>query len=144
MNFNIFSWTPAERAAAGRHAVSAGGGALAAFAVIGFISQGDASTGLDAIKQIAEGAGKMINGLVLLAGILAPAYAGLRAKFSASPGQQVKQASEAAAKEPEIAKTLINNVSQLPGVTAVVATPEIARDTSSAKVVAETNGAKTP
>lgn len=110
-----FNWN--QYKAAGRHALSYGAGAVTAAAAIGLISQGDSTSLLSGLNQIASGLEGVAKGVGVLGGVLVPIYTALKAAHSASPQEQIK------------------TVAAMPEVKGIVTTVAVAEATPSDKVV---------
>jgi hypothetical protein len=148
MDWNPANWNWNQAKAGGKHVATFAAGGVAAAVALHFISgqQGTEITGnindvVEGLTQAAKGAaGLVATGLAL--------YNGLKAATNASPQQQVKSVVQTLS-SPQNGKTiaevvsdandrkqLINAVAKMPEVRAIVATPAVARDTFSPKVVA--------
>lgn len=104
--------------AAGRHALSYAAGAVTGLAAMGLISQSDSTDLMAGLNQIADGLETIAKGIGVLAGVLVPLYTTYKAAHSASPQEQLK------------------TVAAMPEVKGIVATPALAAETPSDKVVA--------
>lgn len=155
---NIRNWTAPEWQAAGKHVLSYAAGATTAAVAIHLLSPADASGITENLNTIWNGVMQVAKGVAGLAAIVVPIYTSLRAAHNASPSEQVKhvvtnlEASKAdqaanAIADPKSRTDLINAVSQMPEVKAIVAIAPVALATPSPKVVASPaeikNGAKT-
>jgi ABC-type amino acid transport system permease subunit len=103
---NNLTW--GQYKAAGRNALSYAAGGITAAAAIGLISQHDSTSLMSGLNQIASGLTSIVQGVGVIAGILAPIYAAFRAAHSASPQEQIK------------------TVAAMPEVKGIVTTPAVA------------------
>jgi hypothetical protein len=94
--------------AAGRHALSYAAGAVTAAAFMGLISQSDSTSLMAGLNQIASGLTSVVQGIGVIAGVLAPIYAAYKAAHSASAQEQIK------------------TVAAMPEVKGIVTTPAVA------------------
>ena len=116
--------------AAGRHALSYAAGAATAAAAFGLLSQAQSADVLSGLNKIGDGLSSVADGVMAIAGVLAPLYAAYKAAHSASAQEQLK------------------TVAAMPEVKGIVTTPAVAEATPSDKVVSsakdlETVAAKT-
>lgn len=138
---------------AAQHALSYGAGLATMAATWGVVSQVDAASLTEHFTDIYNGSLLLAKGLAGLATTAGSIYAGYRAVKSASPSEQVKsvvaalaappstQAANAIA-DPGSRKELISAVAGMPEVKGIVATPSVAADTASPKVVATPDAVK--
>lgn len=85
------TWTWDQWKAAGRHASSYAGGIITGAVALGLVSNVDGATLTSAIKEIMDGSGKVIAGLISLVGVVGPIYSAIKASRSAAPENQAKQ-----------------------------------------------------
>lgn len=104
--------------AAGRHALSYAAGGITVAAAMGLISQGDSTTLMAGLNQLVDGLENVVKAVGVIAGVLVPIYTTYKATHSASPQEQLK------------------TVAAMPEIKGIVATPALAAETPSAKVVA--------
>jgi hypothetical protein len=149
-------WTKDQWQAAGKHAVSYGAGIAtfaAAYGLFGVSTKDAADIGSN-LQTIYDGlmqVGKGVGGLVA---VFAPIYAAWKAAHNASPQNQVARATEVITEQSKPgaatvidraqANSVINAVSNLPGVVGVVTTPSIAAATPSDRVVSDAKALPTP
>lgn len=75
---------------AGRYTLAAGGTAIAVAGAIGLMSQTDAATATQALKDMVGALGTIATSLATLAGIGATVYATVKGMISAAPTSQMK------------------------------------------------------
>lgn len=73
---------------AGRYTLAAGGTAVAVAGAIGLLSQTDAATATQALKDMVGALGTIATSLATLAGIVATVYAGAKGAIAAAPSSQ--------------------------------------------------------
>jgi hypothetical protein len=147
---NPANWNWNQIDAAGRHVLNTGCTVVATLAATHFItgltpqSAADIATN---VNQIWHGVVEVATGVVGLLTAAAPIYTALKSAASASPSSQIKSVAATlaepkavqdanAAVDPTSRTLLVNAVAQMPEVKAIVATPIIAQQTTSDKVVA--------
>lgn len=138
--FSIATWGPAKTA--GRYALTALGSGIAVLGAVGLMSQTDAATATEAIKNIATSLGTIATSVATLAGIGATVYATVRGTFNSTADQQ--KISVAAQPNTMVLTTtpqssdaaVANKVASLPEVAEVLSTAHVAASTPSEKVVA--------
>lgn len=140
-----FTWNQAK--AVGKHAASYLAGAVSFAVVTGVLSAPDGAGITENMNTIGDGLAQVGKGLAGLAAILTPIYTAWRAAHNASPTAQTAAvvATLEAAKTSPVAATvleqadrnkLISAVGDMPEVKRILADPEVAQATPSAKVVA--------
>jgi hypothetical protein len=146
MDLNVLNWNWDEKAAAGRNVLSYVAGGVTMLVGWHFIAPDQGSAITDNLTTIWDGVVKIGTGVAGLAAALTPIYTALVAKHSASPSSQVKsvvanlgaphseQAANALA-DPLSRNALINAVSEMPEVRAIVAPKAVVDATPSPKVV---------
>lgn len=80
--FSNSTWSPL--ATAGRYILASAGSVVATLAAVGILSQGDAATATEAIKNIAASLGTIATSLTALAGIAMSLYAGVRGSLNST------------------------------------------------------------
>lgn len=139
-------WNPSQYAAASKHALSFAAGGIAVAATWGLLSAPDATIITEGINDISNGLIQVAKGVAAIAGVAGSLWAAFRAAHNASPTEQMKsvvtnlsapQVTQAAiaVEDPGGRAKLINAVSEMPEVKAVIATPAVAQSTPSDKVV---------
>lgn len=138
--FSTATWGPAKTA--GRYLLAISGSGIAVLGVVGLMSQTDAASATEAIKDIAASLGTIATSLATLAGIGAGVYAGVKGVMSSTPAalkvSVVKQPNTlVVTTTPQSSDAAVaSKVAAMPEVTEVVATPNVATATVSDKVVA--------
>lgn len=82
------NWTWDQWKAFGRHVGTYAGGIVTGAVALGLITNADGASLASALKDIMDGTGKIVAGLVTIAGIVGPVYTSLRSSRSASPDNQ--------------------------------------------------------
>lgn len=138
--FSDVNWGPAKTV--GRYALAASGAVVATLGVVGLMSQTDAATATEAIKNIASALGTIATSVATLAGIGASVYAGVRGMLNSTPAAQKLAVREipntmVITTTPQSSDVVVaNKFSAMPEVTEVLTTSHVAANTVSDKVVA--------